>query len=126
MGGVQASMDLVAAKIIDEDSKKYGLQREGIYSSLLGVLNKVSGLFVSAGYLIVDKIFGFESGDNPGAHPDVASRFLVVIFPAILMCLAFVLSFFLKFKDEDETDDNEFDEGGTSEVYEELVASVEA
>lgn len=126
MGGVQASMDLVAAKIIDEDSRKYGLQREGIYSSLLGVLNKVSGLFVSAGYLIVDKIFGFESGENPGAHPDVASRFLVVIFPAILMCLAFVLSFFLKFKDEDETDENEFDENGTNEVYEELVASVEA
>lgn len=106
MGGVQASMDVVAARIIDEDSRKYGLQREGIYSSLLGVLNKVSGLFVSAGYLIVGKFFGYENGENPGSAPDLASRFLVVIFPAILMLLAFGLSFFLKFKEDGETDKN--------------------
>ena len=106
MGGVQASMDVVAARIIDEDSRKYGLQREGIYSSLLGVLNKVSGLFVSAGYLIVGKFFGYENGENPGSAPDLASRFLVVIFPAILMLLAFGLSFFLKFTEDGETDKN--------------------
>ena len=102
MGGVQASMDVVAARIIDEDSHKYGLQREGIYSSLLGVLNKVSGLFVSAGYLIAGKIFGYQNGDNPGPMPDLASRFLVVIFPAILMLLAFGFSFFLKFKEDEK------------------------
>ena len=102
MGGVQASMDVVAARIIDEDSRKYGLQREGIYSSLLGVLNKVSGLFVSAGYLIAGKFFGYQNGENPGPMPDLASRFLVVIFPAILMLLAFGLSFFLKFKEDEK------------------------
>ena len=102
MGGVQASMDVVAARIIDEDSRKYGLQREGIYSSLLGVLNKVSGLFVSAGYLIAGKFFGYQNGDNPGPMPDLASRFLVVIFPAILMLLAFGFSFFLKFKEDEK------------------------
>ncbi len=107
MGGVQASMDVVAARIIDEDSRKYGLQREGIYSSLLGVLNKVSGLFVSAGYLIVGKFFGYENGENPGSAPDLASRFLVVIFPAILMLLAFALSFFLKFKEDGKTQEEE-------------------
>ena len=102
MGGVQASMDVVAARIIDEDRRKYGLQREGIYSSLLGVLNKVSGLFVSAGYLIAGKFFGYQNGDNPGPMPDLASRFLVVIFPAILMLLAFGFSFFLKFKEDEK------------------------
>ena len=102
MGGVQASMDVVAARIIDEDSRKYGLQREGIYSSLLGVLNKVSGLFVSAGYLIAGKFFGYQNGDNPGPMPDLASRFLGVIFPAILMLLAFGFSFFLKFKEDEK------------------------
>ena len=107
MGGVQASMDVVAARIIDEDSRKYGLQREGIYSSLLGVLNKVSGLFVSAGYLIVGRFFGYENGENPGSAPDLASRFLVVIFPAILMLLAFALSFFLKFKEDEITKEEE-------------------
>lgn len=109
MGGVQASMDVVAARIIDEDSRKYGLQREGIYSSLLGVLNKVSGLFVSAGYLIAGKFFGYQNGENPGPMPDMASRFLVVIFPAILMLLAFALSFFLKFKEDEKAEQAEPD-----------------
>lgn len=106
MGGVQASMDVVAARIIDEDSRKYGLQREGIYSSLLGVLNKVSGLFTSAGYLIAGKFFGYQNGKNPGPMPDRAASFLVVVFPAILMFFAFGLSFFLKFKEDGETDKN--------------------
>lgn len=101
MAGVQASMDLVGAKILDEDAKKYGLKREGTYSSLMGVLNKTSGLFVSAGYLIVDRLFGFESGENPGTMPGQASRFLVVLFPAILLILSFGFSFLLKFKNDD-------------------------
>ncbi|MGN0505852.1 MAG: MFS transporter [Lachnospiraceae bacterium] len=98
MAGVQASMDLVAARILDEDAKKYGVNREGIYSSLLGVLNKTSGLFVSAGYLLVDRIFGFESGEQPGAVPGEASRFLMVLFPAILLLVGFLMSFTLHFK----------------------------
>ena len=128
MGGVQASMDVVAARIIDEDSRKYGLQREGIYSSLLGVLNKVSGLFVSAGYLIVGRFFGYENGENPGSAPDLASRFLVVIFPAILMLLAFALSFFLKFKEDDTTQEEEIrlDDEEYSFADEELKAEASA
>lgn len=104
MAGVQASMDLVSAKILDEDAKKYGVQREGIYSSLLGVLNKASGLFVAAGYLIVDKVFGFESGENPGAAPGDASRFLMVLFPAILLILSFGFSFLMNFKEEEKAE----------------------
>ncbi len=100
MAGVQASMDLVSARILDEDAKKYGLRREGIYSSLLGVLNKANGLFVSAGYLIVDTIYGFESGDVPGDNPGDASRFLTVLFPALLLLVGFLFSFWLKFRDE--------------------------
>ena len=124
MGGVQASMDVVAARIIDEDSRKYGLQREGIYSSLLGVLNKVSGLFVSAGYLIAGKFFGYQNGDNPGPMPDLASRFLVVIFPAILMLLAFGFSFFLKFKEDEKKAEQA--EPDFAQVEREAEASAEA
>lgn len=100
MAGVQGSMDLVSAKILDEDSKKYGVNREGIYSSLLGVLNKTSGLFVSLGYLLVDNLYGFESGDNPGTMPGKASKFLMVIFPAVLVTIGFLFSFTLNFKNE--------------------------
>ncbi|MDD6729142.1 MAG: MFS transporter [Eubacteriales bacterium] len=122
MAGVQASMDLVSAKILDEDAKKYGVQREGMYSSLLGVLNKASGLFVSAGYLIVDKIYGFESGDVPGNAPGEASRFLMVLFPSILLIAALLLSFWLKFKDDDSKNE---DIEETDETVQEISASPE-
>ena len=107
MAGVQATMDLVSARILDEDTRKFGLRREGIYSSLLGVLNKANGLFVSAGYLIVDKLYGFESGDVPGDNPGDASRFLTVLFPALLLLVGFLFSFWLKFKEDEKTEKEE-------------------
>lgn len=110
MAGVQATMDLVSARILDEDTRKFGLRREGIYSSLLGVLNKANGLFVSAGYLIVDKLYGFESGDVPGDNPGDASRFLTVLFPALLLLVGFLFSFWLKFKEDEKTEKEEVQE----------------
>lgn len=62
MGGVSTTMDIVAARILDEDAAKHGVQREGTYSSLLGILNKSSGLFSSLAYLLVFRFYGFESG----------------------------------------------------------------
>lgn len=113
MAGVQASMDLVSARILDEDSRKYGVNREGIYSSLLGVLNKTSGLFISAGYLLVDKLFGFKSGENPGPAPGDASRFLMVLFPAALLLLGFLFSFILKFESGKEDDGSQKKDDGS-------------
>lgn len=100
IAGVQTTMDIVSARILDEDAKKYGIQREGTYSSLLGVLNKSSGLFVSLGYLLVFKLYGFESGDVPGSAPGDASRFLMVIFPVALMIICVIVSRFLNFSQE--------------------------
>ena len=99
LAGVSLTMDIVAARIMDEDTAKYGVQREGSYVSLIGMLNKVSGLFVSLAYFLVAKIFGFESGENPGQKPDAAARFLTVLFPIILFVVCVVMSRFLKFKD---------------------------
>ena len=115
MAGVQASMDLVSAAILDEDARKYGLQREGIYSSLMGVLNKASGLFVSAGYLIVDRVFGFESGDSPGTMPGQASRFLTVLFPAVLLVICFGFSFLMKFDKAPKTENKDNEEAVTQQ-----------
>ena len=99
LAGVSLTMDIVAARILDEDTAKYGVQREGTYTSLIGMLNKVSGLFISLAYFLVFKIFGFESGGNPGEKPDVAAKFLTVLFPIALFVVCVVMSRFLKFKD---------------------------
>ena len=96
--GVITTMDLIGAKIMDEDTQKHGLRREGIISNALGFMNRLSGLFTSTAFYLVFIIFGFESGLNPGPQPDLAARFLLTIFPPILMVISFTFSFFIDFR----------------------------
>jgi GPH family glycoside/pentoside/hexuronide:cation symporter len=100
--GVITTMDLIGAKIMDEDTHKHGLRREGIISNALGFMNRLSGLFTSTAFYLVFIIFGFESGLNPGSQPDLAARFLLTIFPPILMVISFTFSFFIDFDDSAE------------------------
>ncbi|MFC1879524.1 MFS transporter [Chloroflexota bacterium] len=96
--GVITTMDLIGAKIMDEDTQKHGLRREGIIANALGFMNRLSGLFTSAAFYLIFIIFGFESGLNPGSQPDLAARFLLTIFPPILMVISFIFSFFIDFE----------------------------
>lgn len=96
--GVITTMDLIGAKIMDEDTQKHGLRREGIISNALGFMNRLNGLFTSAAYLLVTRLYGFESGDVPGPHPDQAARFLMTIVPPVLMVISFAFSWFIDFK----------------------------
>ena len=96
--GVITTMDLIGAKIMDEDTQKYGLRREGIISNAMGFMNRLNGLFTSAAYLLVSKIYLFQSGDYPGPHPDAAARFLMTLVPPALMVISFAFSWFINFK----------------------------
>ena len=98
--GVITTMDLIGAKIMDEDTQKHNLRREGIIANALGFMNRLSGLFTSAGFYLVSVIFSFESGLNPGPQPDQAARFLLTVFPPILMVISFTFSFFIDFDDK--------------------------
>jgi GPH family glycoside/pentoside/hexuronide:cation symporter len=95
--GVITTMDLIGAKIMDEDRLKNAVRREGIIANALGFMNRLNGLFTSFAFYLVFVIFGFESGDNPGASPDQASRFLLTVFPALLMVASLAFSFFIRF-----------------------------
>jgi glycoside/pentoside/hexuronide:cation symporter, GPH family len=95
--GVITTMDLIGARIMDEDTEKHHLRREGIIANALGFMGRLSGLFTSAAYLLVSKIYLFESGDNPGPHPDAAARFLMTIVPPVLMVISFTFSWFIHF-----------------------------
>ena len=64
--GIITTMDLISAKITDEDTRKFNVRREGIYSNAMGFMNRLSGLFVSLAFLLLFRYFGLESGDNPG------------------------------------------------------------
>ena len=101
--GVITTMDLIGAKIMDEDTQKHQLRREGIIANALGFMNRLNGLFTSGAYLLVYQLYGFESGDNPGNQPDAAARFLMTIVPPVLMVISFAFSWFIDFKDADQT-----------------------
>ena len=101
--GAISTMDLIGARIIDEDSAKYGLRREGIYSSAMGFMNRLNGLFTSFAFYCVYAFYGFESGDAPGPNPGGAAKFLLILFPFVLMIISFVFSRFLKFPDGEDT-----------------------
>ena len=96
--GVITTMDLIGAKIMDEDTEKHGLRREGIISNALGFMNRMNGLFTSVAYLLVARLYGFESGEVPGPSPDQAARFLMTIVPPALMVISFAFSWFIDFK----------------------------
>jgi GPH family glycoside/pentoside/hexuronide:cation symporter len=95
--GVITTMDLVGAKIMDEDTQKYNLRREGIIANAMGFMNRLNGLFTSAGFYLVFVLFGFESGQVPGPQPHNAARFLLTVFPLVLMVISFACSFFIDF-----------------------------
>lgn len=101
--GVITTMDLIGAKIMDEDTQRHNLRREGIISNALGFMNRLNGLFTAAAFFLVGRLYGYESGANPGPVPDQAARFLLTIFPPILMVISFTFSFFIDFKKAEVT-----------------------
>ncbi len=96
--GVITTMDLIGAKIMDEDTAKHNLRREGIISQALGFMNRLSGLFTSLALYLVFILYKYESGANPGPVPDQAARFLLTVCPPALMVISFACSFFIDFK----------------------------
>lgn len=104
-GGVTVTMDIVAARILDEDKARYGIQREGMFSSLTGILNKTSGLFAAIGFFMVSRLYGYKSGEIPGPQPADAARFLISIFPFIIMVVCCLLSLLLHFKEKTTTNE---------------------
>jgi GPH family glycoside/pentoside/hexuronide:cation symporter len=95
--GVIATMDLIGARIIDEDTQRYNVRREAIISNAMGFMNRLNGLFTSGAFLLVYTLYGFESGENPGPDPGGATRFLLTVAPPVLIAVAIVFSIFVRF-----------------------------
>ena len=98
--GVITTMDLIQARIMDEDQAKYNVRREGIISNALGFMNRLNGLFTSVAYALLGVMFGYVSGDVPGPQPDMAARFLLTVFPFLMVVLSLGVSFLSDFEVE--------------------------
>lgn len=98
------TMDCIGAKIVDDDYQRNGVKREGIINSLMGVMNRLNGLYTSLAFYIASSCFGFVNGDEPGDNPALASKILLCVFPFAAMVVASIITFFLKLP---EKKDNE-------------------
>ncbi len=98
IAGVLVKMDMVGSRNMDEDTAKHGIKREGIYASAMGFMNRLNGLFTSLAFLLVNKIYGFKSGDIPGDNPGGAAKFLLIIFPFFCMVIGFIFANFMHFE----------------------------
>jgi GPH family glycoside/pentoside/hexuronide:cation symporter len=98
IAGVTANIDLINARIIDEDAAVSGLRREGIYISAISFIIRFSGFTRSLIFLIITLAFGFVDSTNPGTNPGMAARFMFSVFPVLLMGISFTISRFVKFE----------------------------
>jgi GPH family glycoside/pentoside/hexuronide:cation symporter len=98
IAGVTANLDMINSELIEEDARRYGVRREATYFAGISFVTRLSGLIRSGVFLLLVYIFGFESSAVPGDRPGVAARFMMIVFPVILMALSFSVSLLVKFK----------------------------
>ena len=98
IAGVTANLDMVNSELIEEDAAKHGVRREATYFSGISFVTRLSGLVRSGVLLLLTVLFGFQSAELPGDMPGMASRFMMVVFPAALMALSFLASLLVRFR----------------------------
>ncbi|MDR3276059.1 MAG: MFS transporter [Treponema sp.] len=100
IAGITANLDMVNSELIEDDAARYGLRREATIFAGVSFITRLSSLVRSGVFMLLFIIFGFESSDNPGADPASAAKFMMIVFPAVLMACSVGVSFLVKFKKE--------------------------
>jgi len=106
IAGVTANLDMINSELIEDDAEKHGVRREATYFAGISFVTRLSSLTRSGVFILLVILFGFESGENPGTNPGMASRFMMIVFPVILMSLSFCFSKFVKFSDRKKESEN--------------------
>ncbi|MDM7323570.1 MAG: MFS transporter [Thermus sp.] len=94
-GGVLVLGDVLLSEVIDRDAELTGRRREGVYYSVYGFINRLSGPLQALSFALLTPLFGYVSGEAPGPSPEAAFRFLMAgpPFLAILLALGLALRF---------------------------------
>jgi GPH family glycoside/pentoside/hexuronide:cation symporter len=98
ISGVIANLDMINTALIEDDAVRYGVRREATFFAGISFITRLSSLTRSGVFLLLFAWFGFESGDDPGAMPGTAARWMMIVFPIMLMAVSFVISLFVRFK----------------------------
>jgi GPH family glycoside/pentoside/hexuronide:cation symporter len=100
LGGVKVCREMIMANFVDQNLKRTGQRREGMYYSLLRVIGKLSKILESLALLLLGLLFGYISGQNPGPQPDNAFRFLISVFPLVFTIIAWLIASRLSFENK--------------------------
>ncbi|RTG94554.1 MFS transporter [Thermus scotoductus] len=92
-GGVLVLGDVLLAEVIDRDAEVTGRRREGVYYSVYGFINRLSGPLQALSFALLTPLFGYVSGEVPGPRPEAAFRFLMAGPPFLATLLALALAF---------------------------------
>ncbi|TFG27201.1 MAG: MFS transporter [Promethearchaeota archaeon] len=95
LGGGLYFYDQCIAEIIDEDEITHGTRRSGIYYAVLNFIIKFSAIL---NFVIIGIVFSSTDWQtytpNPGVDTIFALRFLMGIFPLILLIISFIGLYF--------------------------------
>ena len=90
---------MVNSELIEEDAARNNLRREATFFASISFIIRLSGLLRSGVFMLLFLLFAFESGENPGPMPETATRFMMIVFPAVLMACSFISSLFVRLND---------------------------
>ena len=104
IAGVTANLDMVNSELIEADFRRSGVRREATFFAAISFVTRLSGLIRSVVYMLLTVWFGFVSSKNPGERPDEAAKFMMVVFPFVLMLISFIVSQFVRFQADTQTE----------------------
>lgn len=90
--GMLASNDLIQARILDEDARRNGVHREGVFLSAFGIFSRLTGTFAGLALASLGVFFGYYSGENPGDDPGLAFRFVMGVYTTVVALLGVLIS----------------------------------
>ena len=94
--GRLATNDLVQARVLDDDVRRHGQHREGLFLSAFGFFSRITGATAGIGLGSLGFLFGYYSGDDPGPDPGMAFRVAVSVYPFVVAVLGVILSMVIR------------------------------
>jgi len=92
MNGNAVMGDVILGQIIDRDAEKMGVRREALFYSVLPVPARLSTVLSSLVFALLTPLFGYVSGEQPGAQPGIAFRYYMTIFPVLALLAAIFIA----------------------------------
>ena len=94
--GLLATNDLIQARVLDDDVRRHGQHREGLFLSAFGFFSRLAGMTAGIGLGSLGLLFGYYSGDDPGPNPGQAFRVAVSAYPFAVAVVGVVLSLLIR------------------------------